>query len=399
MRKPNLTNFYDCSYHLGTENNSFWFDMRVKIKTRQVCPVCGEKFVNLSCLKHSKVKPSIYYLYWNYQGIEFKLYGFDSLKSAVAKAGAIENEIETFTFKPEFYKSSSGKVTRRYQFALLIDKWIDRRKKDAAKDIISPAYLTKNIQAVEKFKTFFNNQDVRLIRKDTIRDFLYSLDCGQKTQKNLLTILRVFFAELAEDNIIHSVPSFPKIKHQKPSVKWTDEETQAKIVSEIPMHHRPIILFLMATGCRPQEARALQWEDIDFKNESITIRHAFSGSVFRQITKGKRERQIPIMPEVREILQPRGITGFVFNVKGQPYKENRIGKVWRRARAKVGLSDLTLYGGTRHSKASQLANSGISLWLIGELLGHSEKKTTEKYAHGNLDALRVALSDKKRKVK
>ena len=58
------------------------------------------------------------------------------------------------------------------------------------------------------------------------------------------------------------------------------------------------------------------------------------------------------MPEVKEILYPRGITGFVFNVKGQPYKENRIGKVWRRARAKVGLNDLTLYGGTRHSKAS-----------------------------------------------
>jgi site-specific recombinase XerD len=54
-----------------------------------------------------------------------------------------------------------------------------------------------------------------------------------------------------------------------------------------------------------------------------------------------------------------------------------------------------LYGGTRHSKASQLANYGISLWLVGELLGHSEKKTTEKYAHSNLDALRIALSDKK----
>jgi site-specific recombinase XerD len=47
---------------------------------------------------------------------------------------------------------------------------------------------------------------------------------------------------------------------------------------------------------------------------------------------------------------------------------------------------------SRHSFASQLVNSGVSLFKVSKLLGHSSTKMTEKYSHANIDSLRVELS-------
>ncbi len=45
----------------------------------------------------------------------------------------------------------------------------------------------------------------------------------------------------------------------------------------------------------------------------------------------------------------------------------------------------------RHSFASNLAQKGVSLYVIKELLGHSSITTTEIYSHLNMDSLREAV--------
>ena len=45
----------------------------------------------------------------------------------------------------------------------------------------------------------------------------------------------------------------------------------------------------------------------------------------------------------------------------------------------------------RHSFASSLAQKGVNLYVIKELLGHSSISTTEIYSHLNVDSLREAV--------
>ena len=45
----------------------------------------------------------------------------------------------------------------------------------------------------------------------------------------------------------------------------------------------------------------------------------------------------------------------------------------------------------RHSFASRLAQEGVSLYVIKELLGHSSITTTEIYSHLNVESLRGAI--------
>ena len=55
-------------------------------------------------------------------------------------------------------------------------------------------------------------------------------------------------------------------------------------------------------------------------------------------------------------------------------------KPWRRIRARAGLEDVRLHD-LRHTNASIAAAAGLSLPIIGALLGHSQPQTTARYAH------------------
>ena len=61
-------------------------------------------------------------------------------------------------------------------------------------------------------------------------------------------------------------------------------------------------------------------------------------------------------------------------------------------RTKAGLSrELRLYGASRHSLAPQLRQAGVSLPDIKDQLGHTDIRTTMKYAHGDIEKLRTNL--------
>jgi integrase len=156
----------------------------------------------------------------------------------------------------------------------------------------------------------------------------------------------------------------------------------------------------MLHGCRPSEARALKVKDVNLKNQTITISANFSGRVYREKRKGRGAKPVtvPIHPEMTDYVSDRvngnlpGAFLFVNPRTGQHYSENRLRRVWEAVRtaAKMG-GDLRLYDATRHSFASQLVNSGTSLFKVSKLLGHSSVKMTEKYSHENVEGLRTDL--------
>ncbi len=64
-------------------------------------------------------------------------------------------------------------------------------------------------------------------------------------------------------------------------------------------------------------------------------------------------------------------------------------KPWRRIRRRAGLEDMRLHD-LRHSFASVGAAGGLSLPMIGRLLGHTQAATTQRYAHLAADPVRAA---------
>ena len=74
---------------------------------------------------------------------------------------------------------------------------------------------------------------------------------------------------------------------------------------------------------------------------------------------------------------------------GQPLTE--IKKFWQRVCQIAEIEGVRLHD-LRHAFASNLVSRGISLHIVGKLLGHTQPQTTARYAHLDDAALRDAAN-------
>lgn len=133
-----------------------------------------------------------------------------------------------------------------------------------------------------------------------------------------------------------------------------------------------IIRLLLLTGARRNEIEALRWPEVDFGRTVLRLANSKTGA-----------KQIALAPAALAILSdvPRveGVE-FVFPASSGNGHYQGIGKVWRAVRQAANLDDVRLHD-LRHTFASFGAAGGLSLPLIGALLGHSRAQTTQRYAH------------------
>jgi len=79
---------------------------------------------------------------------------------------------------------------------------------------------------------------------------------------------------------------------------------------------------------------------------------------------------------------------WIFPARGGGHRPH-INEAWIRLRKAAKLPGVRLHD-LRHTYASTLASAGLSLPVIGSLLGHSTPTTTHRYAHLFDDPLRQA---------
>jgi integrase len=143
--------------------------------------------------------------------------------------------------------------------------------------------------------------------------------------------------------------------------------------------------FLLYTGVRKGEALAAKWEHVDLHKRVW----------FLPRTKNGKARHVILNPLAVELLQRQGrVPGnpylFPGKVAGQPL--NNPQKCFNRALRQAGISDFRIHD-LRHTHASIAINNGASLYEVQNLLGHSQAKTTTRYAHLADETLR-RVSDK-----
>jgi integrase len=143
------------------------------------------------------------------------------------------------------------------------------------------------------------------------------------------------------------------------------------------------IRLLLLTGARLSEILTLQWEHVDFERQCLNLPDSKTGA-----------KTIYLSPSALEVLSK------LERKDGDPYviAGGKAGshladleKPWRRIRAWAGLSDVRLHD-LRHSFASVAAAGGLSLPMIGALLGHTQQQTTARYAHLLGDPMKQAAA-------
>ncbi len=145
---------------------------------------------------------------------------------------------------------------------------------------------------------------------------------------------------------------------------------------------RDLCITAILTGLRLGELLALRWMDFDFAAKTILIQNSEGFT-----TKSKRSRVVPMSEELSGILlertnSVRSESELVFsNRYGRRLVETTIEHKFKVTVRRAGLNDKLHFHSLRHSFASALVMSGVSLYAVQKLLGHSQSKTTEIYSH------------------
>jgi len=214
--------------------------------------------------------------------------------------------------------------------------------------------------------------------------------------------------------------------------------------SDIYNIYLPLFSFMLGTGCRLGEASGMTWDDISFKDNSISVNHTLS---YKAVSKdGKKEhkffittpktknsiRTIPMIDDLRKQLLKQkeyqftlgtnkdyavdGYKGFVFTTRsGKPYTQESINRVIRyiikacnkqeqekakkENREPMELPDFSAHV-LRHTFCTRFCENENNIKVIQKIMGHSRIDTTLNiYAHVTKDKTVEVMQNLNGKIK
>lgn len=286
---------------------------------------------------------------------------------------------------------------------------------------LSPNTITAYATTFKLFLTFCRDEKriniralcIARINRPLILDFLSWLEdhkgSSPSTLNHRLTIVRSFFEyvqfELPEAMLeCHRIRNIPFKKYPRPTMKFLRTDEIQLLLSEPRTNERngrrdlTILNLLYDSGMRVQELADLQIGNIHFASPTVV-------SVFG---KGRKKRDIPILPQTASLLHDymKFMQFDVYHMADKPLFQNKRGdKLSRVAIANIlkkYVNSLRSRGINfsldkisphvfRHTKATHLRQVGVNLLFIKDFLGHEDISTTQIYASASFETTCEAL--------
>lgn len=188
-----------------------------------------------------------------------------------------------------------------------------------------------------------------------------------------LMALRFFYRDVQKE---YWEKFSPLRKRQKLPVVLGREEIFAILDKVQNEKHKTILALAYGAGLRVSEVLKLRVKDLDFTERIVKIRNG----------KGGKDR-ISLLPEILSVdldklCANKSKERFVFESnRGGKLTTRTAQKVFEAALKKSGLKSDATFHSLRHSFATHLLENGTDIRFIQKLLGHSDIRTTERYAH------------------
>ena len=290
------------------------------------------------------------------------------------------------------------------QLNYLIEKYLE--------NILTKKNVSKNTFAsykndLQQFQRFFNLNEIENIDEYKIKNYVNFLAKNYSTASHCrkLSSLKNFFIFLEEKKLIKynffDSTEFPKFKRTIPKI--LSEEQIKKIINlsyndstDKGLRLSLMLEMLYATGIRISELVSLKLSDISDDCSFIII-----------LNKGRRERIVPLISKVQNILKKylnilqdnkaKSNKNYLFpsNSKSGHITRIRFFQILQKIGSKAFIDkELLSPHKVRHSFATHLLNRGVDLRLIQESLGHKDISTTQIYTHIQTKKLRKILTEK-----
>jgi integrase len=310
----------------------------------------------------------------------------------------ISREIDRGTFHPARWQRSRPLRLKSYS-----QEWLERQQH--IQHCTKMGYVTHLNNHIlpalgSKFIGDISHQDYE--------DFYNRLnDLAPKTRKNIFICLFKIIEDARRSGAISQAPE--RLRFDGPrsvphkEIAWITAESFERVMEHMPAEHQPVFRFMFLTGCRPSEARALQWRDI--RADHILISRAWTagkGKAEIKLPKNRRVQPIPLSAVVAALVESvrqnqKQLSEWVFIDPryGRPYSA-MLPRLWNPACEAALGQRLKMYN-LRHSFANSLLAGGVDLDTVSRLLRHSSTSVTEThYGRPHLQVLKQAVDNVQR---
>lgn len=225
---------------------------------------------------------------------------------------------------------------------------------------------------------------------NSMKDVPYAANRMVALMSKLLNLCEQWKLRPLNSNPCRHVKRYPE-RMRKRKLSQVEIQRLAKTLLEVETHadrkHREnprvigAIRLLMFTGMRVSEVLNLRWSEVDLEGGCIWLEDSKTGP-----------KDISLNSAAREVLsaQPKKQDNdYIFPGRraGRPLTD--LKRPWHRIRSRARLDDMQLHD-FRRTFAATAAAGGLSLYQIGQLLGHRSQQTTARYADLLQDPKRAA---------
>ena len=177
---------------------------------------------------------------------------------------------------------------------------------------------------------------------------------------------------------VHPCRGIKRLPGEREIVRFLDDGERDRLLTSCKAAQYPrlhaLVLMAMLTGARRGELLGLTWADVDLD----------AGIASLGRTKNGDRRTLILLPQVVEALRPFHATDgtrYVFgSKKSRCQKPAAIDTSWHKAIARAAVKNFRFHD-LRHCCASYLAQAGVPLNVIADVLGHRKMDMTKRYAH------------------
>jgi len=191
--------------------------------------------------------------------------------------------------------------------------------------------------------------------------------------------------EIIDKNPIARIKLF---KEDNKVENYLNEQQLKQLLHVLHTDHNRVIcniaILLLSSGMRLNEILSLTWRNCNRESRVIRVDSINS--------KAGRVRSISMNDSAEAVLDSLDTEGryeYLFINPRTGLRLKNIHKTWDRLRCSAGLPHLRLHD-LRHSAASMMVNSGVSIYTVSKVLGHSTVLVSERYSHLNKKTLQAA---------
>jgi integrase len=167
-----------------------------------------------------------------------------------------------------------------------------------------------------------------------------------------------------------------------------------------------VVIFAACTAARIGEVSGIRCADIDRDAWTWTVRRQTTpspGGLIDKGTKGKRARIVPLIEEVRPLVE-RGLESVGHDPAARVFTGPRGGRIttavlrdathWDEVVTQLGYEHLRRHD-LRHTGLTWMADAGVPVHVLRKIAGHGSLITTQRYLHPDAQSIAdagIALS-------